>query len=263
MKNPLRSRAHTLIELMLAVALGILTLVAAVSLYQSQRLALTSAADAAQMRDAATAALTLLGQQIQMAGFVPLDSEENEFGMGLFGCVQARPRGVDGMFQCEPLAGGSDGIVVRYIGDGVSTWQTASGQTADCLGQGIGIAYMPALVVNRYYARLSGSTGRPELYCEGNGKPGVGQPLVEGIERLRFRYWLRDAMQPVDASMLAQQNWRDIVAVDICVQVRGALAGRRAQYRDCEGSVRMEKDKYMRTVLRRHVAVRNQVMRQP
>jgi type IV pilus assembly protein PilW len=259
-------RGHTLLEMMIAMMVGLIVTSGMVSLYRSQRQAFTQAADAASMRDAAMGALTLIGQQVQMAGFVPIDTLQSRSSApagsvatvpALFGCSGARPVGTGNVPSCEPLASRSDGIVVRYIGDTISTWPTSAGQVTDCLGQGLGSAGAAELVVNRYYARPSGSTGEPELYCEGNGRAGVGQPLIEGIERLRFKYWLQGASTPVDASSMAIEQWSRIVAVDVCVLARGAPTQRRARYVDCDGTTMLAADRRMRQAFSRHVAVRN------
>ena len=74
------------------MALGLLVVVAALSLYRGQRASHDRAADIARMHDAATAALDLVGQQLQMAAFAPLGSDA---GVGLFGCFQGRATGTD------------------------------------------------------------------------------------------------------------------------------------------------------------------------
>jgi type IV pilus assembly protein PilW len=260
------TRGYTLLELMIALTLGLLVTSGVVSLYRSQRQAFVQAADTASMRDAAMTALTLIGQQIQMAGFVPVDMWRDPTlaradgplaAPALFGCTGARAVGHGGMAICEPLESGSDSIAVRYTGDAISTWPTVTGQATDCLGQGVGSAGIAALVVNRYYARLSGSTGEPELYCEGNGRVGAGQPLVEGIERLRFKYWLPGASLAVDAKSVAADQWDRVVAVDICVLARGATTQADGRYIDCDGASVRAADKRARQAFARRVAVRN------
>lgn len=69
--NP--ARGHTLVEFAIAMALGLLVTVGAVSLYTTQRSAFDHASDAMRIREAGLIALTLIGQQLQMAGFVPAD----------------------------------------------------------------------------------------------------------------------------------------------------------------------------------------------
>jgi type IV pilus assembly protein PilW len=253
----LRCCGHTLLELLIAMALGVVVTGCALLLYRTQRQAFTDAANAASMHDAGVTALMLIGQQVQMAGFAPPDAPPGTASPGLFGCTGARPAGADDAFVCQSLASRSDGIVVRYVGDAVSTWPNAAGQATDCLGQGVGVSGQAALVVNRYYARASASTGQPELYCEGNGRRGVGQPLVEGVERLRIRYWTPGAPAAADASAVAPVQWADVVAVDLCVLVRGAPAAQRTRYVDCDGAAAQSSDRHARQAFWRHVALRN------
>jgi type IV pilus assembly protein PilW len=256
------SRGHTLVELVIAVALGLVVTVGAVSLYRSQRAGFSRAGDAVQIREAGLTALTLIGQQIQMAGFVPADAPQPQPGPTLFGCSSGRPTAPDDSLGCEALASLSDGIAVRYIGDNVSTWPSANGVPTDCLGQTVSAANLAfgagrVLIVNRFYAKQSGSTGESELYCEGNGKAGSAQPLVEGVERLRLKYWLAGAQTALDASAIGTGQWRDVVAVDLCVLVRGAPAGRRLRYVDCDGANVSGTDMRVRQAFWRRVAIRN------
>jgi type IV pilus assembly protein PilW len=116
------------------------------------------------------------------------------------------------------------------------------------------------LIVNRFYAKLSASTGESELYCDGNGKSGSAQPLVEGIERLRVKYWLAGAQTAFDASALAPGQWASVVAVDLCVLVRGAPQGRRSRYVACDGANVTGTDMRVRQAFWRRVAIRNNEM---
>lgn len=261
-RRPFSLLGHTLVELVVAVALGLVVTAGAVSLYRSQRAAFTRARDALQIHEAGLTALTLIGQQIQMTGFVPADASRQQVRPALFGCSGARPTGADDNLACELLASRSDGIAVRYIGDTVSTWPSATGQSTDCLGQAVSTASADVgvrgvLVVNRFYAKLSSSTGESELYCEGSGKVGSAQPLVEGVERLRVRYWLAGAQSALDASALAAGQWVDVVAVDLCVLVRGAPQGSRTRYVDCDGVSGTGADMRVRQAFWRRVAIRN------
>ncbi|MFP3583233.1 PilW family protein [Paraburkholderia sp. SIMBA_055] len=256
-------RGHTLIELVIALALGLIVTAGAVSLYTTQRAAFDRANNALHMRDAGLTALTVVGQQLQMAGFVPADATQYRAPTSLFGCSGGHPTGTDDSRPtCETLTGKSDGIAVRYVGDSVSTWPSATGQTTDCLGQAV-TANSAALgdrgvpVVNRFYAKASSSTGEPELYCEGNGKTGAAQPLVEGVERLRIKYWLAGAASALDASAVTADQWANVVAVDLCVLVRGAPQGQRSRYVDCDGVSGIATDLRPRQAFWRRVALRN------
>jgi type IV pilus assembly protein PilW len=265
-RRRIRARGHTLVELVIAVALGLVVTVGAVSLYRSQRAAFGRADDTTQIREAGLTALTLIGQQIQMTGFVPADlpqlQPQPQQKPTLFGCSAARPTGTDDNPTCEALTSRSDGIAIRYVGDNVSTWPSSTGQPTDCLGQAVSVgnaAYGAGrvLIVNRFFAKLSASTGESELYCDGNGKSGSAQPLVEGVERLRARYWLAGAQTALEASALAPDQWANVVAVDLCVLVRGAPQGRRSRYVDCDGANVAGTDLRARQAFWRRVAIRN------
>lgn len=257
------AHGHTLVELLIAMSLGLVVTAGAVSLYSSQRAAFERASNAMRIREAGLTALSLIGQQLQMAGFVPASVASYSGPPPLSGCSGGRPKGADDSLACETLASRSDGVAIRYVGDGVSTWPSATGNVTDCLGQAVtdGSAALgqqgAALVVNRYFANVSSSTGEPELYCEGNGKPNYPQPLVEGVERLRVRYWLANGLGAVDASALAVDQWTNVVAVDLCVLVRGSPQGQRSRYVDCDGVSVPGADLRPRQAFSRRVALRN------
>lgn len=246
---------HTLLELSISVALGLLIVLATISLYRGQRQAYDRATETARLHDAARNALDLIGQQILMAGFIPAGRSGIDKSPALFGCSQGRPTGSDAAPACETLASRSDGIVVRYAADTISSWPSSSGSPTDCLGQ----ISTGEQITNRYYAKASSSTVEPELYCEGSGKPGTGRPLVEGIERLRFGYWLKDASFAVDAMAISRERWPLVVAVDVCVLVRGDTpsAITRPRYADCGGASVVSTDGRIRQAFRRRVALRN------
>ncbi|WP_109482388.1 PilW family protein [Paraburkholderia sp. C35] len=252
---------HTLLEMTIAMALGLIVTASAVSLYHSQRIAFTQSADTAQINDAAMTALTLIGEQLQMAGFVPADMPASFVSRpALFGCSGGRPVGADDTLTCESLATHSDGVAVRYVADGVSTWLSTAGLATDCLGQGVTKADADApgvAIVNRFYAKTSGATGEPELYCEGSGKANSSQPLVEGVERVRLRYWLTGGTSAVDAAALAPAQWASVVAVDVCVLVRGAPQTAPTRYVDCDGVSTIGSDARVRRAFWRRVAIRN------
>jgi type IV pilus assembly protein PilW len=253
---------HTLVEFVIAMALGLVVTAGAVSLYTTQRSAFEHAGDVMRIREAGLTALTLVGQQLQMAGFVPADVARYNSPPPLFGCSGGRPTGADDSLACETLPGHSDGVAVRYVGDNVSTWPSASGQITDCLGQavadsGAALGDQGVPVVNRYFARVSGSTGEPELYCEGSGRVGFAQPLIEGVERVRLKYWLAGAPSAVDASAVTADQWASIVAVDLCVLVRGAPRSQRLPYVDCDGVSMPGADSRARQAFSRRVAIRN------
>jgi type IV pilus assembly protein PilW len=247
---PFKSRGHTLLELTIALALGLLIVTACLSLYRSQRAAFERAHDAARMHDAASVALDLIGQQLQMAGF---SSSAEAIDAAVFGCSQGRVIGADTAAACEALSSHSDGVQVRYAADAIATWPTSGGAPTDCLGQSVSDAF----VTNRFYAKPSASSNEPELYCEGSGKQ--AQPIVEGIERIRVTYWLAGSSSALDASAITRERWPTVYAAEVCVLVRGYLAQtkRKADYVDCANAPVSADDGRTRQTFWRRVALRN------
>ena len=271
MKSPLliarcslRTQAgHLLLEWIVATALGLLVLSGALTLYRSQRELFAHSADAATMREAGATALTIIGQQIQMAGFAPLDAPRLRARArpGIFGC-EGPQRLVGATFDeygcaaSRSVAAGSDEILVRYADNGVATWPNIAGQPTDCLGQGVEREGAYAVIVNRFYVTWPRRRDEPELACAGNGHA-TPQPIVEGVERLSIRYWLRGAAEPVTARAVAPTQWADVTAVDVCVVVRGRRARAVKSFVDCEGNAAANADGRARLSLSRHVVLRN------
>ncbi|MGN6232291.1 MAG: PilW family protein [Trinickia sp.] len=259
-----RQAGYLLLEWLIAAALGLVVLAGALTLYRMQHESFMRAADAARMREAGAAALTLVGQQIQMAGYAPLDQPALRVRVtpGLIGCQSALPavgmthENVGCMSESSDGAG-SDAAIVRYADDGVATWPDASGEPTDCLGQGVPRHGGHAVIVNRFYVGRPNRRAEPELYCVGNGSARGPQPIVEGVDRMELRYWLRGADEPVRADAVASMQWADVVAVDLCVVVRGRRTSAARGFIDCRGRQVPSWDGRERLALSRHLALRN------
>ncbi|WP_116138798.1 PilW family protein [Trinickia diaoshuihuensis] len=260
-------RGHLLLEWLIAAAIGLGVLAGALALYRSHRESFDRAADGARMYEAAAAALMLVGQQIQLAGFAPVGEPalKAHVSPGVFGCQSARLVAGNepdelGCIGDRAVRAGSDEIVVRYIDDAVATWRGASGEATDCLGQGVGRSGAQATIVNRFYVAQPPRRGEPELYCAGNGGGGTPQPIVEGIERMEIRYWLPGASEPVRASTvsLTPVRWAEVLAVDLCVVARGRRIVGAGGFVGCDGQYVSSDDGRARLSLSRRVVVRNQ-----
>lgn len=254
-----RARGHTLPGLLIAAALGVFVITGALTLYRAQRAMLEQAADAAAMREAGAHALTLIEHHLAMAGYRPAEwlTRDGDVEPAVFGCSAAdRARERRGsMPPCRASLRGSDSIVVRYVGDALSTWPTEHGETTDCLGQAVAAPGQQAVVENRFYAERFKPTGEPHLYCAGNTRP--GQPVVAGIERLVVRYWLRGEADPRRAERIGDGEWRDVVGVGLCVVSRGRASMKAPAYVDCDGQRVTAADTLARLVLHRYVPLRN------
>ncbi len=253
---------HTLLELLITFPLGLAVTLAGVSLYRAQHAAFEQIAERSQLAEDGWAALHLIATHLRIAGFSsPLEIQhEDTNSLGLFGCTASRP--AQGSICKTQKGERSDGIEVRYQADTASSWRSTRGNPTDCLGQEIKIserAENQAQVVNRFFARVSPSSGQPALYCEGNGQRNNSQPLVAGVERLYLRYRLGSTLNRVDAAAIAPNQWNQVTMVQLCVVMRGQRSTAYSTYVDCEGKRVTSADGLSRQALTTWVALRNKL----
>lgn len=210
-----RNRGLSLIELMVSLVIGMVIMIAVISAYIGASGATRVAEAQARMNEDGQAVLTILSQQLRMAGNNPKQP----------GYVDATPRnpvydaskliirGCDGRFTDTTVAdittlscagsGTTDSIAINYEADRYNTIPTAAGLPTDCLGQaltvqnanvskwdGAAVAVTPVtftVAENRFYVGTSTAVASPSLFCKGNGG-GTAQALVENVEDLQFAY---------------------------------------------------------------------------
>jgi type IV pilus assembly protein PilW len=213
-----RNRGLSLIELMVSLVIGLVIMIAVVSAYIGASGATRVAEAQARMNEDGQAVLTILSQQLRMAGNNPkqVDYDVSTPRHPVYNTVTYIVRGCDGKFSDIAAAdisalacaggGGPDAIAVTYEADRYNTVPTAGGAPTDCLGQALtvltatpkvwnGTASVPTNVTytvaeNRFYVGTSTAVVSPSLYCKGNGGGGAAaaQSLVENVEDLQFVY---------------------------------------------------------------------------
>lgn len=214
-----RNRGLSLIELMVSLVIGLVIMIAVVSAYIGASGATRVAEAQARMNEDGQAALTILTQQLRMAGNNPKQANYDVATPRnpVYPAGTYIVRGCDGKFSdittaadipsltC-PAGGGSapDSIAISYEADRYNTVATTGGAATDCLGQALTVlsgtaniwdgvsASVPGSVTftvadNRFYVGTTTTVQSPSLYCKGNGGA-TAQSLVENIEDLQFVY---------------------------------------------------------------------------
>ena len=252
----------TLIELMIALAIGLLVLASVSMAYVSASRTTRTSEMETQLNEDGVIALSIIQQQIQMAGYsgytvVGTLEKPNFTGAGVRGCSAAAftstylPFGSLGSTACAMAAGGGDGIIVRYEADKINTVLTAAGDPTNCLISTARKMTSEADTTkeysqaeNRFFVVASGtSSGKPELRCAAtNGTAASAgyqnQPLLENVERMQLRYGVAatsadDDQQVVAyrtaseidtlyASETADTRWKRVISVKICLLMRSA-----------------------------------------
>jgi type IV pilus assembly protein PilW len=257
---PRRQTGFTLVELLVALVLGLLVVGAVLSLYLGNVRATRTAAALAQLNDDGQAALALIGHELRQAGYNPPPPAADAArdlgtgGMMLLACdggfAQIR---VDLPELACRASEGPAALAVVYLGDGYNTVRTASTDEAtDCVGSGIRASVDAQgryfVVQNRLFVE------RGSLMCAGSGgvKPFTNpQPFVENVDDLQVVFgvgaagdgsgpaagYLRASeigpasdgpagpapeVAPSLRALAPAERWARVRSVQVCVLVRSA-----------------------------------------
>lgn len=221
-------RGVSLIELMISMTIGLIIMIAVITAYLGASGAGRTAEAIGRMNEDGQAALTILTQQLRMAGVNP--SQPDRWSVS-FATPSARGntvplhnsvtnafaiRGCDTTFGLITSAAstsaltcghgaasaGPDSISIAYEADRYNTVATNAGVPTDCMGNGI-----TPLTVTPGYRNAAGVAAANTLIYEAEnrfyvgtsafvvnptlyckGNGGTTQPLVENIENLQFSY---------------------------------------------------------------------------
>lgn len=262
----------SLVELMVALTVGLflLGMASAVYLLTSQ----TSKASSlhAQMNEDATLALELLAHQVRLAGYSDFraGADERSFqGQALMGCdggfANANNSTNTANFEdlsCSASASGPDALTIRYQASALNSHEiTLAGGArlpANCVHEGIeawspgpGLPNIP-LAENRFFvAPDPANDAAPSLRCRGRSGSGFSNvgTLVPNIEDLQVLYAL--TRLPAEGEPLPHQvtayreggevdAWSRVAGARLCVVARTAepvpgLTPALASYVDCNG----------------------------
>lgn len=265
-KRPLYSskasaqRGLSLVELMVAMTIGLFLLGAVAVIYVNTSTTSRSSTSESQMNEDATLALEVLQQQIRLAGFsnVTTPAGTRLFpGRAVFGCDGALSNANNTAFQslaCNAAGTGPDTLSVRYeatllnsqpvknalnvdepancVNEGIAAW--------DASAEGAATATPLSLADNRYYiANDATNNNTPTLFCRGRTGAafGAATALIPNIEDMQIQYAvtaLPVAGQPIPHQVAGYvsannavlgataANWSRVAAVRICLLARTA-----------------------------------------
>lgn len=208
------SRGFTLIEMMIALALGLVILAASLAVYTASSRGSQISQAETQLNEDGILALNLIQQQIKQAGYSSqVISSNGALNMGNYRGVAVR--GCDFGFTdsgaafddlaCAASGSGGSAIAIRYEATTDNTVPTSASLPTNCLGNGINVitpsdvsppptggAGMYALADNRYL--VDSSDSQPMLTCRGAEKNGTtniigtSQPLLVNVESMQILY---------------------------------------------------------------------------
>lgn len=219
----LRSRqpqaGRTLVELMIAIAIGLIILLALSTVYLGTTSTSRQSTTISRMSEDAAIAFNLVGGSLRAGGSSPprvlvlpggaivggatVEAPDRNFtGASVRGCddgfTAETAKGAFDDLACNAGGNGPAAVAIRFEGD---EWNTVpvGGKASDCLqhavqsqvNSAIDPALQYTLVDSRFFVAASGS-GTPELKCAGNGGTGATifnpEPLLELVEDVQLRY---------------------------------------------------------------------------
>lgn len=277
LRLPRSQKGRTLIELMIAITIGLMITAGVIGIYGANRQTYRASADVQRMQAAGQLALDRLAYQLRMAGYGQIDSTDfwlvgnpsNFSGEALRVCSGGFDDPSAATPNCNNAPAQPDGLAVSYLVAGAAA--VGSGEGRDCLGAAVTAANSPIApqlaTRNRFYVAASG--GVPTLMCVGND--GVAAPLVPNVEDLQIHLLVGDPftraeriVDPQDAAGWTPQQWGRVLGVELCVQVvsesGGLTTGTDAQAGlDCRGNA-YPNDGRLRRTFTQTVTLRNRVL---
>ena len=213
-----RQAGLTLLELMIALSLGLLLLVGIGTIYVGSSQTYRVQEQNARIQESGRYALEVIGRSVRQAGYwnMPLGVTSTATGFG------GTP--VGGTNGSGTTA---DAVTVQY--DGVV------GSTRDCEGNNV-----TAAMVVQDAIRLDAPNF--ELECDGNVDGTVDhQPLVSNVEDLQILYGVdTDGNQSANLYTATPANWNQVVSVRACILIRSeqpSITTVAQTYRNCAGAL--------------------------
>ena len=259
-----RQRGVTLIELMVSIAIGLLTIAVAIGALMVSRGVSSNVSDVSQMQQQAAYAFRVIGQQVRQAGSTELNlavgktdptayQPDDPVAFMLTGytaaseVVSGRDAPTAGQFRLS--VGYRNHLEPNLANDAVNTL------FRDCLGQG-GAAAHP-LITSAFV--LTGN----ELQCRGTD--GVTQTVIRNVADFQVNYLVQQAgvgaptVQRTNAAGVGT-NWPNVFAVEICMDLVGEDRidlPTSAKYRNC-GNAEVTYGGRMHMVFRNTFQIRSQ-----
>lgn len=253
----------TLVELMIAMAVGLFVVMAVTALFMSVRTTYLEQDDAAHIQETGRYVIDVIARAVRQASHERWNQDraslaDSEIGPDVLGLdarsLKAKTPGID-----TPVAkaiNGSDVLAIRFFGSGEG--DRGDGTMLNCAGFGVaGPDEMNAVEDGRAWSIFyvaADSTGEPELYCKySSGNSWASQAIARGVESFQVLYGLdtdmdglpnrllnASAINALDDELILtgvnaveraternrKTHWKNVVAVKVAVLIRGRHTSR-------------------------------------
>ncbi len=219
-------RGLSLVELMIALTLGMLISMGAGALLAAANRSYATQAEAAELADGGRYALAALERAVRQSAFVnPDDSEaaapSADTDSAAIGGLDGRSLGKLTADISEPLpdvANGSDVLALRF--DGAGSTPDGDGSVLNCAGFGVGVGQGDARGWSIFYVGR-GADGETELRCKYRGRQSwAADAIVRGVDTFQVLYGL-DTDTPPDGVANQYVNASVLNALDAALALEG------------------------------------------
>ncbi|WP_295983958.1 PilW family protein [uncultured Variovorax sp.] len=261
-----RRAGFTLVEFLVALVIGMLVVLAAVSSLLGTRTTAMTSEDVSVLDQSSALAFRLLGQQIRQAGYIPIDGTEPLY---YFDVSRGRNTGLTDEPAFFAIKGAESAD--SSLNDRLKLGHAPNPDYfKDCLGQEPGrasggsyTATDPAASRNPRLITSEFFVANGVLKCQGSGST-TPQPVIDGVDRFDVLYGIaaragsRQVVRYVTANGVTDFN--SVHAVRICLQLAGTSRNNPGgSYSDCDGASRTSSDGVLRRVYTAVFSLRNDV----
>ena len=270
--SPSKQSGLSLIELMIALALGLFVIVGISYVYISGKKSSITTDQVSLLQENGRAALQQLSTTIQHAGYsatsaAPFEDVFIQSSVASTSCTDGAESVTEtSLFSAmSNNTGYGDTIGVVYMGD--------ENLNTDCVGNVLPATCRiesdassdAAKIYNQFFVEAN-DEGVPTLNCSGS-RTSASQEIAEGVENIQFVYG-----EDLNADGVADHyvnsedvsNWDEVVSVNITILVRSlkpvATANTARSYQLSEDAVINTNDRYLRSVFTATVRLRNVIL---
>lgn len=229
-------RGITLVELMVALAVGLLVVLAATAMLHNARTAYQDIDDAGRVQETGRMALAHLADALRQANHLPWETVAGlarppALAPGLRGLDDSRQAGAldpaQGRFNADAGNGlnRSDMLMLGFFG----APRGSGAHVGNCSGAAAATGPLEESARGWViYYIATGIGGEPELRCRYPGKNGgwTSDAVARGVEAMQLRYAIGSELDGrperwLDASDIDQAMWSRVVLVRVALLVRG------------------------------------------
>lgn len=246
---PRTQRGFTLIELMVGITIGLLTIAVAMGALMVSRGVSGTVSDTSGIQQQAAYAMRVIGLQLRQAGSIRLNMNPNSFvaedlyiapvGFEATAAASGSAKGFNPSTDTITGTNAPPTITLGYRRFTEPVFSSVVEQTLarNCVG-GPDSANADERLESVF--QLTGS----DLQCSGNGA--AAQSIAQNVANFQVRYMLQDTVSslgipkitPVDAAGVGS-NWGRVQAVEVCLVLYGVEAidlPAGSNYTDCNGT---------------------------